>query len=83
MASSFAVARRAMPSSTSTNATTQTETRDPLISQRPLAPAITLRLRAEGAPRRGIRWAEDVVDNEGLGRKSSKGETYTQLLHGL
>jgi len=22
--------------------------------------------------RRGIRWAEDVVDNEGLGRKSSK-----------
>ncbi|PGH17015.1 hypothetical protein AJ79_01399 [Helicocarpus griseus UAMH5409] len=26
---------------------------------------------AQGA-RRGIRWAEDVVDNEGLGRKSSK-----------
>lgn len=23
--------------------------------------------------RRGITWAEDVVDNEGLGRKSSKG----------
>jgi hypothetical protein len=23
--------------------------------------------------RRGVRWAEDVVDNEGLGRKSSKG----------
>jgi hypothetical protein len=23
--------------------------------------------------RRSIRWAEDVVDNEGLGRKSSKG----------
>ncbi|OJD21116.1 hypothetical protein ACJ73_07548 [Blastomyces percursus] len=45
-----------------------------------------LRLRAEAdtevetesetetgqAGRRGIRWAEDVVDNEGLGRKSSK-----------
>ena len=28
--------------------------------------------RTENA--RGIRWAEDVVDNEGLGRKSSKGE---------
>jgi protein phosphatase 1 regulatory subunit 11 len=24
--------------------------------------------------RRSIRWAEDVVDNEGLGKKSSKGE---------
>jgi len=24
-------------------------------------------------PRRRIQWAEDVVDNEGLGRKSSKG----------
>ncbi|MCJ1389266.1 hypothetical protein MMC18_002122, partial [Xylographa bjoerkii] len=35
-------------------------------------PVGTLRLRAEAAPRRGIRWAEDVVDNEGLGRKSSK-----------
>ena len=23
--------------------------------------------------RRGIRWAEDVIDNEGMGRKSSKG----------
>jgi protein phosphatase 1 regulatory subunit 11 len=23
--------------------------------------------------RRGITWAEDVVDNEGMGRKSSKG----------
>jgi len=25
-----------------------------------------------GGERRGIRWAEDVVDNEGLGRKKSK-----------
>lgn len=44
-----------------------------------------LRLRAEAdntavtgtgtdqVTRRSIRWAEDVVDNEGLGRKSSKG----------
>ena len=33
-----------------------------------------LRLRGAHEPgeRRGIRWAEDVVDNEGLGRKSSK-----------
>ena len=41
----------------------------------------TLRLRAEGdaqnageeMPARHIRWSEDVVDNEGLGKKSSKG----------
>lgn len=41
----------------------------------------TLRLRAEGdslssrdeAPTRHIRWSEDVVDNEGMGKKSSKG----------
>ncbi|KAJ5583693.1 hypothetical protein N7535_002313 [Penicillium sp. DV-2018c] len=41
----------------------------------------TLRLRAEGAPThtgdetsssRRIRWSEDVVDNEGMGKKSSK-----------
>lgn len=28
---------------------------------------------AEGATRRRIKWAEDVVDNEGMGRKKSKG----------
>jgi hypothetical protein len=35
----------------------------------------TLRLRAEAEPseRRRIQWAEDVVDNEGMGKKSSKG----------
>ncbi|MCJ1293922.1 hypothetical protein MMC34_005479 [Xylographa carneopallida] len=40
--------------------------------QRGPVPIGTLRLRAASVPRRGIRWAEDVVDNEGLGRKSSK-----------
>lgn len=30
----------------------------------------------EPAPTRRIRWAEDVVDNEGLGRKSSKGKFF-------
>src|SRR4051812_4940053 len=28
---------------------------------------------SDGSSRRRIQWAEDVVDNEGLGRKSSKG----------
>ena len=35
----------------------------------------TLRLRAEAEPSEGrrIQWAEDVIDNEGMGKKSSKG----------
>lgn len=42
----------------------------------------TLRLRAERAEpeeRRHIQWAEGVVDNEGTGRKSSKGTDLFQL----
>jgi hypothetical protein len=37
--------------------------------------AVVLRLRGahELGPRRVVQWAEGVVDNEGLGRKSSKG----------
>lgn len=41
----------------------------------------TLRLRgeetpdtSEPSPARRIRWSEDVVDNEGMGKKSSKGQ---------
>jgi hypothetical protein len=43
---------------------------------------VTLRLRAEAEPseRRGIKWAEDVVDNEGMGKKSSKGVLYSWAL---
>ena len=37
------------------------------------APSGVLRLRAEPEERRHIHWAEDVVDNEGMGKKSSKG----------
>ncbi|KAF2266702.1 hypothetical protein CC78DRAFT_542328 [Lojkania enalia] len=36
------------------------------------APSGTLRLRAEPAEERHIQWAEDVIDNEGMGKKSSK-----------
>jgi protein phosphatase 1 regulatory subunit 11 len=35
-------------------------------------PAGTLRLRAEPAEERHIQWAADVIDNEGMGKKSSK-----------
>jgi protein phosphatase 1 regulatory subunit 11 len=37
------------------------------------APSGVLRLRAEPTEQRHIQWAEDVVDNEGMGKKSSKG----------
>ena len=43
----------------------------------PSAPPVVrhLRLRAE-RPRKKVRWAENVVDNEHLNRKSSKGEGF-------
>lgn len=52
---------------------TATEAHEPSV-----AIPTTLRLRAEEAPEatsssRRIRWSEDVVDNEGMGKKSSKG----------
>lgn len=46
------------------------------------APSGTLRLRAEPAERRHIQWAEDVVDNEGMGKKSSKGMPPHVTVHG-
>ena len=38
----------------------------------PSTPSATLRLRAEPEESQRVRWAEDVVDNEGMGKKSSK-----------
>nr|POE52104.1 type 1 phosphatases regulator ypi1 [Quercus suber] len=35
-------------------------------------PSATLRLRAEPQESSHVRWASDVVDNEGMGKKSSK-----------
>jgi hypothetical protein len=40
------------------------------------APQGVLRLRAEPTERRRIQWAEDVIDNEGMGKKSSKGSLH-------
>lgn len=60
---------------------TQTITPEDTASSRSPSPdPLILRLRGDHdasggpstAPRRRITWAEDVVDNEGLGRKSSK-----------
>ena len=38
----------------------------------PSTPSATLRLRAEPEESQRVRWAEGVVDNEGMGKKSSK-----------
>lgn len=50
-----------------------------------------LRLRGEDTPNadediasaRHIRWSEDVIDNEGKGKKSSKGEMPLKVTHSL
>jgi protein phosphatase 1 regulatory subunit 11 len=47
------------------------------------APSGVLRLRAEPSERRHIQWAEDVVDNEGMGKKSSKGTVPRRRCAGL
>merc|ERR1712166_310456 len=36
---------------------------------------VSLRLKAAKPPRGSVQWTDDTVDNEGLGRKSSKSET--------
>ena len=60
--------RTLAPSASSTSQTITT----PETSNLPQHQA-PLRLRGVHPPRRRIQWAEDVIDNEGLGRKSSKG----------
>ena len=54
---------------------THTETSEPTQRTQPSVPVRTLRIRATAAAEnRTIQWADDVVDNEGLGRKRSKGK---------
>lgn len=68
-----APAARAAPSQTITATEPSTES----VDAPPIQPARILRLRGARAPAdRSVQWAEDVVDNEGLGRKSSKGTSH-------
>ncbi|KAF2461638.1 phosphatase inhibitor-domain-containing protein [Lineolata rhizophorae] len=71
----------AAPSSSARQmATTQQRgTATAVVEERPNPPVTVtlpssgrLRLRAEPAARRHIHWADDVIDNEGMGKKSSK-----------
>ena len=61
------------PSSSSQPQQSQTSTGSTTITSQSQSSQPVLRLRGVRSPQRSIRWAEDVVDNEGLGRKSSKG----------
>ena len=63
--------RTATPSRDTGSHTLQETTPNPVL--RLSAPSGVLRLRAEPEERRHIQWAEDVIDNEGMGKKSSKG----------
>lgn len=61
--------RQAVPSTSQTQPTTQTQT------QPQTQTTAILRLRgAHESTGRSVQWREDVVDNEGLGRKKSKGK---------
>lgn len=73
--SSGVPSRTATPSADTGSHTVQQTQPNPVL--RLSAPSGVLRLRAEPEQRRHIQWAEDVIDNEGMGKKSSKG-TYTQ-----
>ncbi|KAG5988557.1 hypothetical protein E4U52_006424, partial [Claviceps spartinae] len=62
-------------SQTRTQTQTQTHAQIPQSgnSSHAASPQRILRLRGEHPPRgRSVQWSEEVVDNEGLGRKSSK-----------
>lgn len=77
-----------------TGSTTQTlaptESQTPSSGRVHIPPSGTLRLRAEAvspqeeeSEQRRVQWAEDVVNNEGMGKKSSKGVRHCCFyLHG-
>jgi protein phosphatase 1 regulatory subunit 11 len=63
------------PAGSSTGSATATQTQTEQYSvPSSLVSSGHLVLRAEPAEHRHIQWADDVIDNEGMGKKSSKGE---------
>ena len=74
--------RIAATTTTATTTTTTTQSSPDSRFRAQLPASLILRLRAPSATAgsRRIRWAEDVIDNEGLGRKKSKGSTRFDLL---
>jgi len=71
---------RFRPATSGSQTITASETEGSSSSHIHIPPSGTLRLRAEAASsqedesaRRHVQWAQDVVNNEGMGKKSSKG----------
>lgn len=73
--------RTATPSRDTGSQTVQQTQPNPVL--RLSAPSGVLRLRAEPDQRRHIQWAEDVIDNEGMGKKSSKGTGLATRAHSI
>lgn len=67
----MSTAQRSPPSRTSTLTLTQTHT-----TPTDTPPQTVLHLRAGPSTERRVVWTEETVDNEGLGKKKSKSESY-------
>ncbi|KAH8687767.1 hypothetical protein BGZ60DRAFT_394415 [Tricladium varicosporioides] len=61
--------------------TTSLSSETPITTTTSTQPVLHLRGAGREARRTRIQWAEDVVDNEGLGRKKSKGWFLAVLIY--
>lgn len=68
----MSLAQRSPPTRTSTATLTQTQT-----TPTDTSPQTVLQLRAGPSTERRVVWTEETVDNEGLGKKKSKSESYS------
>lgn len=68
----MSLAQRSPPTRTSTATLTQTQT-----TPTDTPPQTVLQLRAGPSTERRVVWTEETVDNEGLGKKKSKSESYS------
>ena len=66
-----------------TQITTSTPSEDERAPPPPKIPDGTLRLRGGPIQDRRVTWGEDVIDNEELGRKKSKGEIDQARMHAV
>ncbi|KAF2227245.1 hypothetical protein BDZ85DRAFT_253962 [Elsinoe ampelina] len=69
----FGPSRTATPTGTSGSLTTTSTQAGPSVPINGSGPTLRLRAESDAGQARHIQWAEDVIDNEGMGKKSSKG----------
>ncbi|KAG8629559.1 hypothetical protein KVT40_003424 [Elsinoe batatas] len=68
----FVPSRTATPTGTSGSMTTTSTQAGPSVPIDGSGPTLRLRAESDAGQARHIQWAEDVIDNEGMGKKSSK-----------